>query len=392
MACSAVLYITAILVVSEATALHCSDVQSTDTASIVSEDGTVDLSEVTTIQYCIIDNCTIVRSDTGQQLDIIYTMDSHIVATPRGMQTTLVIPKMDDELVCVTPPNMVFSRISINPKYILLTLLATILVTVSGYNVIIHLMYRELRNLVGKLLMLYSFFMVVRTITALVLLILHDQIAANSEATCYSITVVLMVTCISSEAVGTCILTHTAYVMRQSHRMRRHDDDKISFLFKCYITFVISVLVGSLCLTLTYDLLTGSWRDTMLDNGRCAIFVQFDFSTASSMFAIITIVNKLIQITMFVVYLLYCYKLRSTYSRDTASSRHTRRNLFKIAVAMGATVGLSQLIFVFNMISGYNSIFIERIGGILLAVQQCAMVMSLRCIKTVYNTVCKTQT
>ena len=216
MACSTTLFvttITAILVVGEAMALHCSDLQSTDTAGIVSEDGVVELNQVTTLQYCIINNCTIVRSDTGQQLDVIYTTDSHIVATPRDMQTALVIAKMDDELACVTP-NMAADT---NPNYILLILMVTVIVLVSGYNVIIHLMYQELRNLVGKLLMLYSFFMVVRTITALLLLILNDQIIVDSEATCYAVTVVVMIACISSEAVATCMLTHCIRYAPESH-------------------------------------------------------------------------------------------------------------------------------------------------------------------------------
>ena len=376
--------VTTILVVSEAMTINCSDVQSIDTAGNVSEDGMVGLNETTTLQYCIIDNCTVVRSDTGQQLDIIYTTDSHIVATPRGMQTALVIDKMADELACVTP-NM---AADINPNYILLTLMVTVILTVSGYNVVIHLMYRELRNLIGKLLMLYSFFMAVRVIATFLLLIVSDKITVDSEATCYTVTLVLMIACISSEAVATCMLTHTVYVMRQSDMMRRHNDSKAKFLFKCYITYVVSVLAVSLFLILTYDLVTGSWRDTMLDNGRCANFNQFDFSTVSIMFAVTT-ANNLIQITMFVVYLFYCYKLRSVYWKDTASGRHTRRSLFKVAVAMGATIGLSQLIFAFNKISGYNSIPVECIGGILLAVQHCVVVISLRWIKTVYNSVCR---
>ena len=170
--------------------------------------------------------------------------------------------------------------------------------------------------------------------------------------------------------------------------MRRHDDSKAKFLFKCYITYVISVMAVSLFLILIYDLVTESWRDTMLDDGRCAHLVQFDFSTVSIMFAVIT-TNKLLQIMMFVVYLFYCYKLRSIYCKDKASGRHTRRSLFKIAIAMGATIGFSQLIFAFNKISSYNSIPIERIGGISLMVQQCVIVISLRWIKTVYNTVCR---
>ena len=54
-----------------ATLLYCSDVQSPASGS-----HNTDLSQVTTLQYCIIDNCTIMRIDTGQQLDIVYTTES----------------------------------------------------------------------------------------------------------------------------------------------------------------------------------------------------------------------------------------------------------------------------------------------------------------------------
>ena len=63
------LLIAILTVASGATPLYCSDVQS----PAASDTGhNTDLSQVTTlhIQYCIIDNCTIMRIDTGQQLDI----------------------------------------------------------------------------------------------------------------------------------------------------------------------------------------------------------------------------------------------------------------------------------------------------------------------------------
>jgi len=52
----------------QATPLHCSDVQSPASGS-----HNTDLLQVTTLQYCIIDNCTIMKIDTEQQLDIVYT-------------------------------------------------------------------------------------------------------------------------------------------------------------------------------------------------------------------------------------------------------------------------------------------------------------------------------
>ena len=71
MAYLGLLLIAIIIVASEAILLYYSDVQS----PAASGNENTDLSQVTTLQYCIIDNCTIMRIDTGQQLDIIYTTE-----------------------------------------------------------------------------------------------------------------------------------------------------------------------------------------------------------------------------------------------------------------------------------------------------------------------------
>ena len=64
---SSLLLIIIIIVASGTTPLYCSDAQSPASGS-----GNIDLSQATTLKYCIIDNCTIMRIDTGQQLDIVY--------------------------------------------------------------------------------------------------------------------------------------------------------------------------------------------------------------------------------------------------------------------------------------------------------------------------------
>ena len=76
---------------------HCnSDVYS-------SASGMDDLQQPTTLQYCLIDNCTIIRNDTGEQLDIVYTTQSHLVVTPTDGKTSVLISKNDPELFCFTP-------------------------------------------------------------------------------------------------------------------------------------------------------------------------------------------------------------------------------------------------------------------------------------------------
>ena len=63
------------------TSIYYSDVQSPASGS-----PNTDLSQVTTLQYCVIDNCTIMRIDSGQQLEIVYTTESLLIVTPIGGQ------------------------------------------------------------------------------------------------------------------------------------------------------------------------------------------------------------------------------------------------------------------------------------------------------------------
>ena len=55
--------------------------------------GMADLQQNSTLQYCLIDNCTIIGIDTGQQLDIVYTTQSLLVVTPTNGQSSMIISK-----------------------------------------------------------------------------------------------------------------------------------------------------------------------------------------------------------------------------------------------------------------------------------------------------------
>ena len=86
--------------VNKVTSLHCSDQQ-------IPASGDDDLQQVTTLQYCLVDNCTIMMIDTGEELDIVYTTNSLIVTTPTGAQTSMMIAKQESEipLVACFPSN-----------------------------------------------------------------------------------------------------------------------------------------------------------------------------------------------------------------------------------------------------------------------------------------------
>ena len=127
---------------------------------ITSEDGSgVDVPEVITLQYCIIDNSTILRLDTGEQLDIIYTEDSILVVTMNGSQTSTAIPRSHNELFCKKDDlqdelldDFVISLLS----YIVYVIYQILMFSITSYNIVIHILYKKLRNPMGKLLLLYS--------------------------------------------------------------------------------------------------------------------------------------------------------------------------------------------------------------------------------------------
>ena len=153
MAYLSLLLIAILTVASEAIPLYCSDVQLPATSG--SEN--TDLSQVTTIQYCIIDNCTIMRIDTGQQLDIIYTTESLLIVTPKDGHISMMITKIDDELPCLEYPNTTDNSHTIHQYVQVITILLQI--SVCAYTLTVHLLFKNLRrSLFGKLLMLYNLF------------------------------------------------------------------------------------------------------------------------------------------------------------------------------------------------------------------------------------------
>ena len=140
MSCAGLFLLLVVFSVSQTSPLDCSDQQSTGNVS-----GMADHQQVTTLQYCLVDNCTIMRVDNGEILDIIYTTDSLLVTTSRGNQTSLVIMKDEAGLSCATSTTHV----------VFMVLILTIILS-SGFILTIHLIFKDLRNTMGKLLMVLT--------------------------------------------------------------------------------------------------------------------------------------------------------------------------------------------------------------------------------------------
>ena len=361
----------------QATPLYCSDVQSPASGS-----HNTDLSQVTALQYCIIDNCTIMRIDTGQQLDIVYTTESLLIVTPIDGHTSTVIAKIDGEVSCIKYQHTSLMKDAIMGT--LLGLLVLLLMMMSTYTLMVHLALKELHTLFGKLIIFYNISVLSMCGSGVALFIMHNHIVVNSQMICHTTIVIGLLTYVWVEVSATNISTHLAYVMYRCFNLKEKISDKRSkFLFQCYSAYAFITLVLIFFLVIAYDWRTGNAKYTLLPNGHCNFIDIHSYKTVylSDAFAAI---NKLVQITMFIAYLVYFYKSKVSINNPQIFARYSRE-LFNIAIAMGATVGLSTFIWIFTAFDASYSEIIEITGNISFFVQQVVIMISFLSIKKMTN-------
>ena len=119
----------------------------------------------------------------------------------------------------------------------LVGLMITIILTlaVSSYTLDVILLFKELQNLMGKLIIFYHIPLVYQCITFIVWYLLHQIILLNSQIACHTINVVTMIAGIWREAVQTCMLTYLANLMYRCHKLK-------SEMSKRRTKFLLSVL------------------------------------------------------------------------------------------------------------------------------------------------------
>ena len=371
MAC-VVFLLVVIFTVSEATLLYCSPSDHIGSGSMD------DLQQVTTLQYCVVDNCTIMRIDTGQQLDVVYTTESIIVINPTDGQTSSVIARHDNELACVLPDSMVHEDNHIG-QFIGLMIMSTLIMTVSGYMLIVHLLFKELHNLMGKLMISYNFTLVCQSIIINVWLLLHYQIPVNSQITCHTINILCIITFLGTETITTCILTYLANLMYYSYNLKQMSKSKSKFLYKCYTAYVIGTIIFYLFVIIAYDLKAGNGKYTIDPlHGYCKFFSDEMTNNTFNITIINTVLSKITQIVMLTAYLYYLYKINA---ESEYTQRQYSKQLLMVAISMGANIGVSDFIWAISAIIELKDLLIVSsiTGAIFLLIQQCVIMITFMC-------------
>ena len=355
---------------------------------VTSEDGSGgDVpEEMATLQYCIIDNSTILRLDTGEQLDIIYTKDSILVVTTNDYQTTIAVPRLYNETICSM--NGLPSTFELPSSiYITISVWTALFLSLTGYNIIKHLLYKELRNPMGKLLMTYSFFLAVKSTSFFMTLMLLYNFSVNSNTVCLIIKFMHIATHIGYKATATCILVHCAYHFRQSYKIVPINDREDKRLLKRYFVYIIGTITISMFMMLTYYL--GTSVSNGIFNGHCSVQDPIYHTLLTIMYAVSN-GNVLIQIAVYIVYLYYWCKI---WKSQHIVDYQINKKVFLISVTM-ATISTGNFFFFVNWIIATANgtsmlISVEIIGSLMLILEQCIIAGCLRLVEKIYKVFCR---
>ena len=122
---------------------------------------------------------------------------------------------------------------------------------------------------------------------------------------------------------------HTAHSLRQSDKMRPVNPSKYKVLTRCYFCYFACTVAISMFIIVTYNVAASKGDFSGYCEHNNPIYL-----TMLALMQTVVLFNKVAQIALFIVYLHYWCKLRSS---ARVTNQTTDQKLFRIAVGMGAT-------------------------------------------------------
>ena len=370
------LFLLVLLTTREATSISSHSCSSGTQSSASGNDADmIDLSQAaTSLQYCMIDNCTIMRIDTGEELEISHTTESLLVAIPTDGHTSEIVLMLENEVQCFTAKNRgSFLVLIVNQAIISLPHSF-----INIYIVTVHLLFAELRNVFGKLLMSYNIVLFLIQVFSVISIITNIVVTVGSQVMCQAILNTFIMLTMAFESYTTCIMFHVTLVMYYSYKCRPGMPKNLLLFYNCFVfgLFAIfaAILIGS-------DLYLGNGKRTVLPDGHCVLYNIYLYQQVGirdfQQFG-----NKMAQLSLFIIFLILYYKQRNTIAPSTDAdnknvSVKVSKQLIRIAIVMGTTIGIVCISWLVASITSSQVIF--RFAGYGLVFQQCVVMASFMC-------------
>jgi len=365
MASLTLLFIVILTTVSKVTSLHCSDQQ-------LPASGDDDLQQVTTLHYCQVNNCTIIRLDTGEELDIVYTTDSVIVTTPTDGITSMTIARDEYALPC--------DGYKVDKaEAVLIFASPLIIAVVSGVTIALILMIKELHTFFGYMLMFYNVSYVCYCTMSIINLVVRFLVAVDSHVMCYVMGITFALSGLSIEVIGTCLLHNFAYIMYCSEKLYYIQSKDKKRWAKYYIIYYLTNIMIVLLAMVGYDMANNNISGVISPNGHCIYIAKHLHDTLWIPVAAIGI-NKATHLVLFITYLYYTYQINKDVT-NPAILESQQSFQYKISLAMGAVVGLTYILYVFVATIEMSALIFYSISFFLSMAQQCPIIAIFLCSK-----------
>ena len=139
------------------------------------------------------------------------------------------------------------------------------------------------------------------------------------------------------------------------------------------IMYVLNIFIVS------YDFETDTYECTLLPNGHCSFFVPLGYNTVRLLYAF----NEIIQILFLVASFVYYYKLNKmltiVHHMPSTNDKQRNRLYLRIAIMMGASIGISRLSFSSSWY--FDSTSVLHISRFFYLIQQCVILLFFMCSK-----------
>ena len=292
-----------------------------DPASIIGSGVHSTPANISDDNYCIVDQCTIKLTATGELLNVTALADNYLLANNSTIQQPMAITRLPTEVVCLIQFFIYHGYFIIKVLAFLFRFLLLILIAVaSGYVLGIHLMFKVLRHLLGKLLIVYHSAVLAALFASLLLIMSNLLFAPGSQTVCqvfvhgYSLTYMLY------EGIGTVVSAQVCYLMYRDYKnMADISPTWSDQLFEHYIIFSFSPMIPMAILTIGFDFTARIGNETILPTGHCILPPTNLYESLFLAYMYIAI-HKICQLLVFIYTLHYFHKLYVSFGHKGQST------------------------------------------------------------------------
>jgi len=305
----------------------------------------IELVSLNESQYCFVSDCVIQIHESNVLLNVVNISTVHENQVIIAGNSSLLYSANPNGTKCLLQENDTNRRLD---SFLIVAISFLFIVVLSAINIILHLLIKELRNVMGILIV---WFCVATAVTSLLVILraIYTYLHQVNEDTgiCAAFNYLIPIFVYARELTRAMILFHFAYLMYRSHKVKGKlfAANEKWLLYKYQIAIIILTLVG--CITLIpYDA-AASKNGFDTDNGYCTgvpVLKGYYSIVLTTQLVVLLITQNIIFAVGIVLYFKAKRRCCGKITKD-----------FRVAIALSATTGIAVAIYNIFFVAGASS-------------------------------------